>query len=346
MDTKFSTAGVKHADRGGYWNDAVCGTYFPLDPQFKSTVEFNGVLNSWDVGTVSLSRLWSDGILYRRHHRHCLREREESYLITIPTLSDIQFRQDGKEACCKPGQFLVQRSHLPYEFSHADPIALWVLKVPTDVLRSRIVMPERLASLSFDATQGPGALFVDMIQLVGGRLDDMDTSVRQVSGKYLVDLLSVSISSDERTINPNASSVQIAHLCRVENFIRNNLASSELHPQTIADACGISVRYLHQLFSSQGRSVGEWIKLQRLLICNQMLRDPHCHKKVCEIAYEWGFSDQAQFSRLYRAEFGSAPSETRELTRSANSNVEAVVEGDRRRARGDKAAELHRWLQD
>jgi AraC-like DNA-binding protein len=46
-----------------------------------------------------------------------------------------------------------------------------------------------------------------------------------------------------------------------------------------------------------------------------MLCDPACWKKVSEIAYEWGFSDQAQFSRLYRAEFGETPSGTRERSR-------------------------------
>jgi len=187
-----------------------------------------------------------------------------------------------------------------------------VLKVPGNVLRSRVVLPERLASLSFDATCGAGALFVDMMRLVAARLEEMDEQARTMSGRHLVDMLAMAVSADEKMLNPNASSVQMAHLHRVENFIRLNLASPSLNPQAIADACGISVRYLHQLFSGLDRSVSEWVKLQRLLMCRQMLCDPACWKKVSEIAYEWGFSDQAQFSRLYRAEFGETPSGTRE----------------------------------
>lgn len=316
MDTKYSTASADPADRKRYWNEAVSDTYFSLDLTFKNGPQFDGRLNDWSLGALSMSRLESHALLYRRHKRHLLHERDESYLITVPERSDVHFVQDGREAHCKPGQFLVERSHLPYEFSYGEANTLWVLKVPSDILRSRIVMPERLASLGFDATQGTGALFVDVMRLVAARLGEMDDSARAMSGKHLVDLLAMAISADGRTLNPNASSVQMAHLHRVENFIRLNLASSALNPHTIAGACGISVRYLHQLFSSQGRSVSEWVKLQRLLMCKQMLSDPNCHKKVSEIAYEWGFSDQAQFSRLYRAQFGVTPTETREQLRA------------------------------
>ena len=315
MDIRYSTEDASAADRKRYWNAAVSETYFSLDLTFKNDPQFDGLLNNWNVGALSLSRLASDGLLYRRHKHHLLQERDESYLITVPERADVYFLQDGREAHCKPGQFLVERSHLPYDFSYVDPNALWVLKVPCSVLRSRVVLPERLASLSFDATRGAGALFVDVMRLVASRLDEMDEQARTMSGRHLVDMLAMAVSADARALNPNVSSVQTAHLLRLENFIRLNLASPSLSPQTIADSCGISVRYLHQLFKGLGRSVSEWVKLQRLLMCNQMLRDPSCRKKVSEIAYEWGFSDQAQFSRLYRAEFGMTPSETREQMR-------------------------------
>jgi AraC-like DNA-binding protein len=315
MDIRYSTADASPAARKRYWNEAVSQTYFSLDLTFRNEPRFDGSLNNWNLGTLSLSRLASDGLLYRRHKHHLLHERDESYLITVPERADVHFLQDGREAHCKPGQILVERSHLPYDFSYAEANALWVLKVPGSVLRSRVVLPERLASLSFDAICGAGALFVDMMRLVAARLEEMDDQARTMSGRHLVDMLAMAVSADEKMLNANASSVQMAHLYRVESFIRLNLASPSLSPQTIADACGISVRYLHQLFTGFGRSVSEWVKLQRLLMCRQMLCDPACRKKVSEIAYEWGFSDQAQFSRLYRAEFGETPSGTRERSR-------------------------------
>jgi AraC-like DNA-binding protein len=49
-----------------------------------------------------------------------------------------------------------------------------------------------------------------------------------------------------------------------------------------------------------------------------MLRDPNCRKSISEIAYQWGFGDQAQFSRNYRGRFGRSPSEARAASRAPN----------------------------
>lgn len=312
MDVCYSTADTAAPERKRYWDEAVSSTYFPLDLRFQSAQEFSGELNVWDLGAVSLSRLESDGLLYRRQKRHLLHEREESYLITVPEKAEISFEQSGKAVTCKPGAFLVERSHLPYEFSYSAKNTLWVLKVPIVALRTRVGLPERIASLSFDSTRGTGALFVDMIRLIAPRLVEMDASARDMTGKHLVDILAMSLTSDERMLMSDATSVQLGHLHRVEGFVRANLARADLGPQTIAEACGISVRYLHQIMKQQGTSVCHWIRLQRLLRCDEMLRDPACRKLVSEIAYALGFGDHAQLSRHYKAHFGLSPTEARE----------------------------------
>lgn len=311
MRVSYSTAAAVPAVRKQLWDEAVSRTYFPLELTFHAAPRFSGELDVWALGKLSISRNVSDGLLYRRHERHLLHEREENYLITVPEQSEIRFKQDGKEVQCRPGAFLIERSHLPYDFSYAEANALWVLKVPSATLRARIRQPERLATLCFDSTRGVGALFVDMIRLVAARVDEMDETACELTGRQIVDLLACAVESDDRLLTSGSSSVRSAHLYRVDRFIRANLASGSLSPQTIAQGCGISVRYLHQLFEAEGATVGTWIRRQRLLRADEALRDPASRKSISEIAYEWGFSDQAQFSRHYRAAFGCTPSDTR-----------------------------------
>jgi AraC-like DNA-binding protein len=308
---RYTTDHAAPAARKRVWSEAVARTYFPLDIAFRSAPDFSGALDVWSLGHVSLSRNASDGMQYRRRERDLVQEREESYLITVPELSDIRFVQDGRDVSCKPGAFLVERSHLPYEFSYAETNALWVLKVPSAVLRARVGEPERLATLRFDSSRGIGALFVDMIRLSAGRLDELDNAGRELVGRQLVDLLALAIEADDRILAGSASSVRDAHLRRVEQFIRAHLADLHLAPQVIAEGCGVSVRYLHQLFESQERTVCGWIRHQRLLMCDEALRNVADRRSITEIAYQWGFGDQAQFSRAYRAHFGRTPSDTR-----------------------------------
>ncbi len=307
----YSTDQAEPIARKTAWQRIVSETYFPLDLRFPGGADFSGALEAWSLGTVSMSRNRSDGLLYRRHERHLLNEKEESFLITVPEAGEIRFEQDGKDVRCRPGAFLVERSHLPYEFSYRDPAALWVLKIPSTVLRARIGRPERLATLQFDATRSVGALFVDMLRMTAARLDEMNDPARALLGGQLVDLLAMAVEADDQVLSPASSSVRNAHLNRAEHFIRERLHDPHLAPAAVAAGCGISLRYLHQLFEDQAATVCGFVRDQRLLMCDAALRNPACNKTISAVAYEWGFNDQAQFSRAYRARFGRTPSETR-----------------------------------
>jgi AraC-like DNA-binding protein len=318
MGTTYATTDIPPHSRRQFWQNIVSKTYYQLDLSFPGGGDFRGSLGAWSLGPVSISRNVSDALLYRRHEHHLLNEREECFLITVPELAEVRFEQDGKDVRCRPGAFLIERSHLPYEFSHRDPAALWVLKIPRAVLRARISCPERFATLQFDASRSIGALFVDAIRLIGVRIEEMDEPARALMGKHLIDLLAMAIEADERVLTGHSSSVRNAHLHRCESFIRSRLDNMRLTPQTIADGCGISLRYLHQIFEREGVTVCAYIRNQRLSMCDAMLRDPNCRKSISEIAYQWGFGDQAQFSRNYRGRFGRSPSEARAASRAPN----------------------------
>jgi AraC-like DNA-binding protein len=311
----YSTAQVAPQERRCYWDRAVSETYFSLELAYRNAAAFNGSLDVWALGDLSLSRLVSDGLLYRRHARHLAHETDESYLITIPEQGEINFLQADREVRCGPGAFLVERSHLPYQFSYGEANALWVLKIPGRTLRARISAPERLASFSFSSREGAGALFTDMVRLVAPRLNELAPEVCDVTGRHLVDLLVMAVEADDRLMGGSAGSVKAAHLHRVEHFIRKNLALPSLTPQMIAQSCGISLRYLHQLFAARNETVCGWIRDQRLRMCDEALRDSACGKSIAQIAYQWGFADQSQFGRHYKARFGRTPGEARELSR-------------------------------
>jgi len=280
-----TTDGTDANRRSRHWRDVIADAYFPLDLTFRDTERFDGRLEAWTFGPVSLSRLTSDPLCYVRRRRHLANESGEHYLVTVPALSDVHFAQSGRAVRCRPGGFILERSNEPYEFSHDDRNDLWVLKVPYAALAGRTLLPDRFGSLSADAR---GAL-----------------------GQQLVDLMALAVKEDDRTLTSSASPIRDAHLSRVEAYVRRNLADPGLDPERIAGACGISVRYLHDLVGETGRSVGAWIREERLDACRAMLADPTCRMGVAEIAYAWGFTDQAQFSRLFKARYGTTPRDFR-----------------------------------
>lgn len=310
--TRISTEACSPEERSQYWREAIAATYFPLELRFREPENFAGELNVWELGDVSLSRHASQPLTYRRSLHHFKAERDEHFLVTVPVRAEVFFSQCNKDVRCRPGGLILERSHEPYVFSHDEPADLWVMKVSGAALGGRVRKPDRFCSMQFDASRGGGALFCDMLGLLPRRIDDMSAELRATVGRQLVDLLVLAFKDDERTLTASGSAVRAAHLMRIEAFVRGRLGDADLDPETIASACGISTRYLHELFRDTNQTLGSWVRDQRLEACREALADPLRKQTVAEIAYRWGFSDQAQFSRAFKAQFGAPPREYRE----------------------------------
>ena len=320
MKTTITTSAIDPPSRSRRWREAIAATYFPLDLQFADPDRFTGELSIWQIGDFSLSRNFAASLMYRRLPQHLSAEREEQFLVTVPARSEVVFAQGGKEIRCRPGGFFLERSHEPYEFSHAETAEMWVIKINAKALAGRLRSPDRFCSVQFDSRNGAGGLFTDMLHLVPARFDAMSAEARSMIGSHLIDLLVLSIKSDERTLTSGSSTVREAHLSRIESFARRNLTRSDLDPDLIARACGISTRYLHELFRDTNQTIGQWIRDQRLEACHAQLRDPANRLTVTEIAYRFGFSDHAQFSRAFRSHFGMSPKELRDRARGEQPN--------------------------
>ncbi|SDU48148.1 helix-turn-helix domain-containing protein [Stappia sp. ES.058] len=296
---------------GDRWQKVVSEAYFPLDTECRNRADFFGEMDRWSLGVVGLSRIRCDGVLYRRRRRHFLDETESSLLIAIPENEEVQFSQNQRLTSCKPGGFIVERSDAPYEYWHERRNVQFVLKVPSASVRARIGPSERLGGLAFDARQGVASYFLSSLRAAISHIDQLDDAAREAAGNHLLEMLCLAIRSDNRVLDSNISSIRAAHLHRAEQFIRENLKNPELSPKMVAEACGISLRYLQQLLSESDQSINGYIRERRLNRCNEDLRAGGHGTTVAEIAYRWGFADQAQFSKHYKAKFNCTPTQTR-----------------------------------
>ncbi|MBA3040735.1 MAG: AraC family transcriptional regulator [Alphaproteobacteria bacterium] len=317
MKTSITTSATRPPDRSRHWHEAIASAYFPLDLRFREADRFSGDLTTWRFGDVSISRLTCDALQYLRLPHHFRGAREEEFLVTVPAKAEVSFSQCGRDVKCRPGGFILERSSEPYQFSHAEPADMWVLKVDADALTGRLRAPDRFCTLQFEANNGAGGLFNDMLQLLPARFDGMTHEARATVGRQLVDLLVLAIKADERVLTSGNSTVRTAHLARIEAYIRTNLHEFGLGPERIAQACGISTRYLHELFRDTDQTVRGWIRDQRLAACREALADPNNNQTAAEIAYRWGFGDQTQFSRVFKTHFGVPPGEFREKVRGS-----------------------------
>ena len=305
---KFSTGQTAIQDRSSQWNAVISDAYFPLELQFQNPFQFNGRLSRMSLGHVGLSRLTSDPVNYERRPTHIREAREEDYLVTLPRASSVEFRQLGKDVRCDPGELIIERGDEPYRFMYEKPNDLYVLKVSRRALSERVRNPDRFCAQVIDATSGTAGLFAAMVNQAQSRIDQLGGPAAETVGRQLLELLGLALDEATGGTPGDVSSVRAAHLARVERFIRDHLKDPALSPDLIAQGCGISKRYLHDLFKDVNGTVSQQIRDQRLTAARDRLAASR-GMTIAEVAYRFGFADQAQFSRLFKARFGITPSE-------------------------------------
>lgn len=306
---KHSTATAAPAERTAHWSGIISETYFPLRMTYRDPATFHGRLERRVSGEVALSRLRSEPAQYERMPG-LIRDGSgaEEYLITLPVRAPVLFRQLGHDVTCRPGNFLVQRGDEPYRFAHDQRNDLLVMKVPRASLAERLRQPDRFCAAVVDGREDIGGLFAETVRRA--HVMPEGPAAAEVLGRHLVELLALTLDGRAEVAGGASSGVRAAHLRRAQAMIAQNLPDPSLSPDAVAAACGISKRYLHDLFGDSGTTVGQFIRESRLTAARDLLQMPGS-LSLAEIAYRFGFGDQAQFSRLFRERFGTTPSSYR-----------------------------------
>ena len=307
----YSTDLSPDAHRTEDWTEAVGRALFPLQSRFRPAAPFHGQLKSWDFGHISLAWFDCTGVQYSRQAGQCAADTEEMVLVSFPTVSGVEFSQGGMSLSCAQGQFFVERGGMSYDYTQPQQNETWVLKLKLRTLMAQVGSSDRFFGRSFDGAQGIGGLLLDMIRLAPTRLENVAAPLWSSVGQTIVDLLTLAIEGDDRVASSRMTAVRRGHLTRIERYMRGNLSDPALRPDLVARACGISVRYLHELCKESGVSIGDRIRELRLEACRTQLGDPTRNESLAKICYRWGYNDQAQFSRHFRARFGLTPKDAR-----------------------------------
>ena len=300
------------SERQDYWREVIGSTYFDLALRFTERQGFYGQLWHWNVAPFGISFLSSSPTRYQRLQQHINPHDDNHFLITIPERQEVHFSQDQRSVRCRPGSFILERSDKPYEFEYQNDNSLWVLRVPDSLLRARLRLPERYLFNEFDRSQGLGAVFFDFFRSITHQVAYLDDRQAEVMLRQLIEVFALAVEGDQRAIASEDSGLRQVHLQRVEQYVRERIREPGLNPAQVATACGISTRYLHKLFQGEEFSVGQWIREIRLQGAVADIRRSGTGRTLAEIAYKWGFSDQAYFCRSFKSRFGVTPKEARQ----------------------------------
>jgi AraC-like DNA-binding protein len=107
------------------------------------------------------------------------------------------------------------------------------------------------------------------------------------------------------------TAIDLLMLDQHKQFVAKNLRDPALGPDLLCAMSGLSRTKLYRLFESVG-GIANYIREQRLIRTFRDLRNPaNHHRRVSEIAADWGFTSESHFSGVFRRYFGMTPGEAR-----------------------------------
>jgi AraC-like DNA-binding protein len=284
----------------------------PLSSDPVDIRTFSGSLLRAAIGELTLAEVHSDAQLVRHSREHVARTRSSLFFLHLQMEGESTGRQDGREASLRPSDFALFDSTRNYEIAFGNANRVLVLGIPDGVLRRHIACPESLVAIPMAAASGVCALLSRFLRNFWFEYQKnlgMPAAVRV--NNAILDLVAACYA-DLPQARSDRSSLATAHRIRIINFIEAHLNDPDLTPTRIADACKMTTRYLHHLFSDQDETVARYILRRRLEACSRaLLSASQRGRTVTAIAFDYGFNSPTHFGRVFRAKYGATPREYR-----------------------------------
>jgi len=248
----------------------------------------------------------------------------DDHLVIVPASGTSTITNRGVTVDASPVVAVVPQPGTPMTLSCDDDAAHLVVRIAQSALQvhlSRLIgrTPERPLEfdLRFDISGGDASRWNFAVQMLHAELFDPQSLLLQGVGagqleEFVMSSLLYSLRSnytDQLTGQSYATHRAVRVGC---DFIDRNLADP-ITVDDIADAAGVSVRTIQNLFAQQlGQTPTSYLKNERLERARSDLADAPggSNVKVTDVALRWGFSHLGRFATAYRARFGESPSQT------------------------------------
>ncbi|HUG24413.1 helix-turn-helix domain-containing protein [Piscinibacter sp.] len=315
MSTTLNTEAVAPSHRLAFWTDVVCQTYVQLQCDAPAGCDaIDGEIVCDELATLQLSRVTATAQFVRRTPDLIARANEDHFLVSIQTRGRGVVSQDGRDAVLAPGDFALYDSTRPYQLTFDDDFQQFVLKLPGPTLRSALRDTQQLTATRVGGDRGAGHLMIQMIRTLAEDVGSLAPESAVAVADSVSQILLAGLATLPAAKAPPVSHLTAYHREQIKALVRARLGDPELDVAQIARALRLSPSSVHRAWSGEPCSLSHWIWSQRLHAAHRDLCDPSMAARgVSAIAFAWGFSDAAHFSRAFRARFGCSPRDIRPL---------------------------------
>jgi AraC-like DNA-binding protein len=222
-------------------------------------------------------------------------------------------RQGGSEATLHAGDGALLCPDEGFAITHPAPVNMVGLRLSRRRLAALLPSHDD-TELKVVRSDSPALALLLRYGLLAAQ-DGMHWSIelQRLAVRQLYELAALTVAAQrDADVDRFAPGVRAARLRVLMADIESRLSDPDLGAASLARQHGVSVRYVHKLFESQGLSCAAFILSQRLARVHRVLSDPHCATQtIATIAFNAGFNDLSHFGRVFRRRYGQTPSDVR-----------------------------------
>jgi AraC family transcriptional regulator, positive regulator of tynA and feaB len=254
--------------------------------------------------------LGSNAPRVERDHRDVRFDGADHYVVLLPLRGQHLMAQNERATRLGVGDVLLFDTARPLKFlTQHDG------REPWRNLSLNLSRQELVAHLGFEPQGGlvrpggtpAGRLLFELIQSANQDPASGSSSADSYMQLAVYDLVGALFAPSDRS---SASRYADKLFARVRDIIKQGYADPDFGPAEVAARAGISLRYLHKLFTQHDSTCSKFIYSERLDHAAQLLRrrkSLRSGQPLSEIAYVCGFHDYTHFARKFRYRFGQPP---------------------------------------
>lgn len=318
MKQSIGTDSVAISDRVDWWQERAAnlfGAHYSIEPNRETPFSI-----SLNVAQAAPLVLFTGNGSAHRATRKDTSDKHACIVAHLQLQGHCTVRAEGKESLIAPGRLTFHRVRESNDLHFHEDYRQICAVLPESVLDPEFGSFSLFAGADIPTESGTAALLADHLRSLASHPETLhqESSAAEISS-YTIGL----IRSTLRVLNNqgahNNHGLRDYHRGRIKRFALAHLHQPGLSVDFISAAVSLSPRYIHRIFEEESMPLMQWVMKKRLERAHEQLGHPDCRLSICEIAYAWGFSDHAHFSRSFQKQFGYSPREARLKAKASTS---------------------------
>jgi acetamidase/formamidase/AraC-like DNA-binding protein len=233
-------------------------------------------------------------------------------IMLLPLEDGVSLRTSTGHQIVSIGHLLLLPRRSDWSVAFQRDMRAVVLSVTSQAFHGRKVSRPVFDEVRVLAPGGFAEVFSRTLESAARNIETLSDSEWAAVAQSLAGLVPIFVRQLAPPATDGGTATQAAILHRLCQTIERKLDDPDLTPARVAEAEGISERYMQRLFEGSGSSFTHYLRERRLQRTSAELSNPaEAHHSISEIAYRNGFNDSAHFSRAFRHRFGLSPREFR-----------------------------------